>query len=117
MMSDNERWIEIVPGIRRRTLASGERLHQALVQLDAGSRLPEHSHPHEQVTHVLRGRLRLVVAGVPHELGPGESALAPGGAPHAADALEESLVIDTWSPPREDMLAQDAALAEEVKRR
>lgn len=100
-------WFEIAPGIVRRTVAAGEQMHQIVVTLVPGAHLPLHSHPHEQVTHMIRGRLRLVLGGVPHELGPGESLLIPGGVPHEADVLEEALVIDTFSPPREDMLAQD----------
>src|SRR5689334_15180607 len=103
----DDRWIPMVAGIRRRTLAAGEQMMQMLVTLDAGSHLSEHQHPHEQITHVLRGRLRLLVAGNPHEMVPGQSICLPGGTPHAADALEDTLVIDTFSPPREDLLAQD----------
>jgi quercetin dioxygenase-like cupin family protein len=103
----DDRWIAMVPGIRRRTVAAGEQMMQMLVMLDTGSHLPEHRHPHEQITHVLRGRLRLTVAHVPHELVAGQSLCIPGGAPHAADSLEDTLVIDTFSPPREDLLAQD----------
>ena len=56
-MSTNqaERWIEMVPGIRRRTLVSGGGMMQMLVQLDAGANLPAHQHPHEQIAYVLRG--------------------------------------------------------------
>ena len=105
--NDAERWITMVPGIRRRTVAAGEQMMQMLVTLEAGSHLPEHQHPHEQITHMLRGRLRLTVAGVPHELVAGQSLCIPGGAPHFADTLEDALVIDTFSPPREDLLAED----------
>src|SRR5690242_9623701 len=105
-----ERWITMAAGIRRRTLAAGEQMMQMLVTLDAGSHLPEHQHPHEQLTHVLRGRLRLSIAGVAHELGVGQSICIPGGTPHAADALEDTLVVDTFSPPREDLLAEDQRL-------
>src|SRR4051794_1946058 len=99
----NERWITMFPGIRRRTLASGAQMMQMIVTLDAGSHLPEHQHPHEQLSHVLSGRLRLSLAGVAHELGAGQSLLIPGGTPHAVDALEDTLVVDTFSPPREDL--------------
>ena len=102
-----DRWITMVPGIRRHTVATGEQMMQMLVTLDDGSHLPEHQHLQEQITYVLRGRLRLTVAGVPHDLVAGQSLCLPGGTPHAADALEDTLVIDTFSPPREDLLAQD----------
>ena len=100
-------WIRMREGIRRRTIAAGERMMQMLVILDRGAHLPEHRHPHEQVTHVLSGRLRFSIAGEIRELGPGESVCLVGGTPHGADAIEETLVIDTFSPPREDLLAED----------
>src|SRR5690349_21851208 len=107
----SDRWIQIVPGIRRQTLESGAQLMLMRVQLDAGSHLPEHHHPQEQITYVLSGRLRMVVAGAVHDLGPGDSVRMPGNAPHSVDVLEDALVIDTFSPPREDLLAQDQELA------
>jgi len=108
--SPDDRWITMVPGIRRRTVAAGEQMQQMLVTLDIGSHLPEHQHPHEQITHVLRGRLHLTVAHVLHELVAGQSLCIPGGTPHAADVPEDTLVIDTFSPPREDLLAEDRRL-------
>lgn len=108
--SDQPGWITMVPGIRRQTLVSGDTMMQMIVQLDAGSRLPEHSHPHEQVTHVLRGRLCLILAGIPYELGAGESLYIASNTPHAAEIDEDTLVIDTFSPPRQDLLAQDREL-------
>ena len=44
-------------------------MYQMLAQLDAGSRMPEHQHPQEQIVHVLKGRVRLIVAGVPKAFG------------------------------------------------
>lgn len=104
------RWITMVPGIRRRTLVAGEQMMQMVVALDAGSRLPEHQHPHEQITYCISGQLRLLLAGVAHELTPGQSLLIPSATPHAADVLADTLVIDTFSPPREDLLAEDGQL-------
>src|SRR3954467_8165022 len=106
------RWITIAPGIRRHTIAAGEQMMQMLVTLDEGSHLPEHQHPHEQITHMLHGRLRLTVAGVPHELVAGQARCSRGGAPPFADTLEDTLVIDTFSPPREDLLAEDRRISD-----
>lgn len=105
-------WFPIAPGIMRRTLVPGPVMMQMVVRLEAGCRLPEHQHPHEQLTHITSGRLRLWIAGVPHELGPGDSINIPGGALHAADVLEETVAIDTFCPPREDLLAQDRGAKE-----
>ena len=99
---------EIFPGLRAR-LVHTDRVTHSWVEVDEGASFPEHQHPHEQITHMLRGRLRLTVAGVPHELVAGQSLCIPGATLHSADTLEDALVIDTFSPPREDLLAQDRA--------
>lgn len=109
-MSSPPEWTPMVPGIRRRTLASSAQMMQMLVQLDAGARLPEHSHPHEQLTYVLSGRLSFRLDGVAHDLAAGAVLLIPGGVPHGVDVIEDTLVLDTFCPPREDLLAQDAQL-------
>ena len=109
MHANENPWIDIVPGIRRQTITTGTTMYQMRARLDAGSRLPEHQHPQEQITHVISGRVRMIMAGVPHELGPGDSLYLPGNVPHGAETIEDTLVIDTFSPPREDYLAIDAA--------
>ena len=107
-MSTNQNpWIEIVPGVRRRTITTGTTMYQMLAELSAGSRLPEHRHPQEQILHLLSGRLRVIAAGVPHELAAGESFYLASDVPHAVETIEEARVIDTFSPPREDLLALD----------
>ena len=105
-------WVDIVPGVRRQTITTGTTMYQMRARLDAGSRLPVHQHPQEQITHVITGRLRMLVAGTPHELGPGESIYLPGNTPHGVETIEDSLVIDTFSPPRDDYLAIDATTRE-----
>ncbi len=107
-MSDDV-WIPIVDGIRRQTLAVTEHMMQIIVRLNAGSILPAHQHPEEQITHMISGRLRFTMNCEVLDLGPGESLAIPGGMQHAAQVLEEAVAIDTFSPPRQDMLAQDRA--------
>ena len=111
-------WIDMTPGVRRRTLASGTALMQMLVTFQAGSRLPEHSHPHEQVAFVVSGRLRFLLNGGSEvrNLGPGESICLASNVPHGAEALEDTVVADTFSPPREDLLEQDRAQAAQTAR-
>ncbi|MBO9364497.1 MAG: cupin domain-containing protein [Roseiflexus sp.] len=101
-------WFDVAPGIRRRTVAVTERMQQIVVELDRGARLPEHRHPHEQITYLISGRLRFVIDGVAREVAPGETVALAGNMPHAVEAIEASQAIDTFSPPREDFLAQDA---------
>ena len=105
-MSD---WIEMTKGVRRRTLASGPAMMQMVVEFEAGVSLPVHQHPHEQVSHVLTGVLRFTVDGGTHDVRAGESIYLAPNVPHGAESLERSAVVDTFSPPREDLLAQDRA--------
>ena len=100
-------WIEIAPGIKRRTIAAGPAMYQMRAELRAGSRLPEHSHPQEQIAHVIKGRMKLIVAGVPHELAAGDAFYLGSSVPHGVETVEDTTVIDTFSPPRDDYLALD----------
>jgi quercetin dioxygenase-like cupin family protein len=107
-MSEEENpWIEIAPGIKRRTICSGTSMYQMRAELAAGSRLPEHTHPQEQIAHVIKGRMNLIVAGVPHELAAGDAFYLGSNMPHGVETIEDTTVIDTFSPPREEYLALD----------
>jgi quercetin dioxygenase-like cupin family protein len=108
MSNPQNPWIDICAGIKRRTITTGTSMYQMLAQLDAGSRMPEHKHPQEQIVHILKGRMRLIVEGVPHELMVGESFYLASNVPHGVETIDETTVLDTFSPPREDLLALDA---------
>jgi len=82
-------------------------MYQMTAELDAGSRMPEHRHPQEQVVHILEGRMRLIVDGTPHELSAGDSFYLAGNVPHGVETIENTRVLDTFSPPREEYLALD----------
>ncbi len=83
-------------------------MYQMMAKLDAGSLMPEHKHPQEQIVHILEGKMRLIVAGVPHELRRGQSYYLASNVPHGVETIEETTVLDTFSPPRDDYLALDA---------
>lgn len=109
-MSGNEitkDWIQLAPGVRRKTAAVGEKMMQVVVWFEKGAKVPEHAHVHEQIASVLKGKMRFIVAGQPQEISEG-SVMLKSNVPHAAEALEESWLMDTFSPPREDMLKVDA---------
>lgn len=94
--------VEMLPGITRRTLADGATMMLCEVTLEQGVEVPTHSHPHEQVGYVVRGRLEMIIDGHGMEVGPGDGYYAPGNVPHAAKALETTVVVDIFNPPRED---------------
>jgi quercetin dioxygenase-like cupin family protein len=106
MKHDNPE-IEICPGITRRTVAHGKTMYQMLATLAAGSKMPPHSHSQEQLVHILEGRMRLIVDGVPHELSTGDSFYLAANIPHGVETIEPTRVLDTFSPPRDDYLKID----------
>ena len=108
MKNDNP-WIEICPGIKRQTVASGETMYQMLAHLAPGSKMPEHQHPQEQQVYILSGRMKLIVGGTPHELATGDSFYLGSNVPHGVETVEETRVLDTFSPPRHEYLAIDEA--------
>jgi quercetin dioxygenase-like cupin family protein len=99
--------IEICPGIMRRTVANGKTMYQMMATLAAGSTMPPHSHPQEQIVHILEGKMRLIVDGVPHELSTGDSFYLASNVPHGVETILPTRVLDTFSPPRNDYLAID----------
>lgn len=94
--------VNMMPGLLRRTLAVGESMMICQFDLDLGVVIPVHSHPHEQVGYVARGLVRLTVDGQSFDLGPGDCYSAPSWTEHGALALQPSVVVDTFHPPRED---------------
>jgi quercetin dioxygenase-like cupin family protein len=74
----------------------------AYVDIKAGSILPEHTHPQEQVTHVLEGALQMTVEGETQIVKPGVVAVIPGNHRHGAIALTDCKAVDVFYPVRED---------------
>lgn len=104
---DDPAWVEMCPGISRQMVGHGRTMYQQIARLGAGSVMPAHRHPQEQIVYLLSGRIRLIVDGVPHELATGDSYYLAGDVPHGVETIEESRILDTFSPPREDYLAID----------
>ncbi len=96
--------VEMFPGVVRRTLNSGDRTTLIEVALAQGATVPAHTHPHEQIGYVAKGRVRFAIDGQDCELAVGDGYLVPGGVSHAVTALEDSVCIDCFSPVREEYL-------------
>ncbi len=94
--------VQMAPGLIRRTLVSGKTLMICRFDLDSGVEIPDHAHPHDQAGYVVSGKIRITVDGKSLELGPGDSYSAPSGVLHSARAIEAAVVVDTFSPPRDD---------------
>lgn len=89
------------PAIARQVLHT-ETMTLARLRLARGALVPVHRHDNEQISTVLEGRLRFVVGGEERIVSAGESVALAANEPHEVEALEDSLVLDVFSPPRED---------------
>ena len=92
---------EIVPGFRAKFVHS-DNMTLAYWEVDKDAALPEHSHPHEQITNVLEGRFELTVDGEPRILEPGMVEVIPGEVPHGGKALTHCRILDVFHPSRDD---------------
>lgn len=95
----------LMHGLTLRPFA-GDKLMLLRVDGAAGAQAPAHSHPHEQISLIMSGRVRFRVSGEERELGPGDAVHIPGGAEHEVHFLEETVVYDMYHPVREDMMAR-----------
>jgi len=92
---------EIVPGFWGRFVHS-ENVTLASWQVEPGASLPQHSHPHEQVTTLIEGEFELTIAGETRLLKPGMVAVVPPNVQHSARALTACQIIDVFYPVRSE---------------
>jgi quercetin dioxygenase-like cupin family protein len=89
------------PGWRGKFLRSG-RMTFVYWDVTAGTVLPEHSHPHEQVAHIFQGEFEIVVDGVKQVLRPGSVSVIPPNAAHSGRTITDCKILDVFCPVRED---------------
>ncbi|MBI3404005.1 MAG: cupin domain-containing protein [Acidobacteria bacterium] len=82
----------------------GKNLMVAQVFMKQGAIVPRHSHVNEQFTYIVSGAMKLIFDDGEVLLRAGEVILIPSNVPHAAEAMEETLDMDFFSPPREDWI-------------
>lgn len=100
---------QLAPGIERQMIW-GERLMVCRLRFAPGVVTAVHAHPHEQITIVERGRVRFSVDGEPRTAAAGDVLVFPPHIAHGATMLDEEVVlIDMFSPPREDFLPRRSA--------
>lgn len=99
---------EVLPGIRVGS-AFLENLMLTHFTMEAGSVVPPHSHPHEQISFVVSGELDFTLEGETRRVGPGEGCAVPAGVRHEVRVLKQAVVIDCWHPVREDYIVNDGS--------
>ncbi len=92
---------EILPGFRGR-LIHGDSMSLVFWDVSEGAVVPEHSHPHEQMMHVMEGQFEFTLEGTTRIYNPGDVVLIPSNAPHSGKALTPCRLMDIFSPVREE---------------
>ena len=100
------RWDEIalekITEMVSRKFVSGARETMAQIYLKRGAIVPQHTHESEQMTYVLQGALKLLVAGEEVTLREGEVLHIPSNVAHQVEALDDTFVLGVFSPVRQD---------------
>lgn len=111
--STHHRWKDIKPEqmnpliTRQYVVGSNTMLARLVLKKDA--HVPEHRHRHEQISHVVEGALDFLLEGKRVTVRAGEVLCIPPYLPHEAWALEDSVALDIFNPPREDWIGGDDA--------
>ncbi len=97
--------VEHLNPLLERQFVAAEKAMLARLLLRKGCIVPLHHHVHEQITYVLDGALRFLLDGREVVVRTGEVLVIPPNVPHSAEALEDTIDLDVFTPPREDWIA------------
>ena len=105
------RWNEVQkermnPLVERQAI-HGQTVTMARFEMRKGALVPEHSHHNEQISTVEKGRLKFLLGGKEVIVGTGDLLFIPPHTPHSAEALEDSVGVDVFTPLREDWIRGD----------
>jgi quercetin dioxygenase-like cupin family protein len=94
--------VQMLPGVTRRAVYL-EDVMLTFFEFEPHAVIPEHHHPHQQITYVLSGAMEFNLDGKKRKLFAGDGVLIPPDTPHAAVILDKSCrALDAWHPIRED---------------
>ena len=91
-----------LPGCHLRVIHT-ENMTSAYWEIDAGSNIPDHNHPNEQIMNMIEGEFELTIAGESKHMVPGMVAIIPSSVSHSGKAVTDCRVIDVFYPVREDL--------------
>ncbi len=95
---------QALPGVSYKTLALGAGMHLLEFHLERGADIPMHRHPHEQTGYLVSGKMTFVIDGETYEALPGDAWNIPGDIEHGVEVHEDAVVLEVFSPAREDYL-------------
>ncbi|WP_319756648.1 cupin domain-containing protein [uncultured Sphaerochaeta sp.] len=101
---DDATAITMAPGVSRRVLSHTPGLMLVEVTFASSAVVPVHNHPHQQISYIKSGRFSFTSNGESEEAGPGDSLAFASDVEHGVTCLEDGVVIDCFTPAREDFL-------------
>jgi quercetin dioxygenase-like cupin family protein len=104
IFANNIEWENVGDGIQRKILGFDENLMMTLVNFKKNSRGTIHSHPHRQVTYIIRGSFEVQIEDEKRILKQGDSFFILPSILHGVMALDDALLVEVFSPLREDFL-------------
>ena len=96
--------VQMREGISRQNLVNGDLTHLVKFFVEKGATMPTHSHKEEQTGYLIKGRMIMTIGGVDHELGAGDSWSIKSHIPHSVSVIENSVILDVFSPVRMEFL-------------
>ena len=102
--ANSEGYKDVLDGVRLKNLVHGESTHLTKVKLRRGAVIPEHQHPQEQTGYLISGSLRFFSGDKETIVSVGDCWTFAGDEMHGAEALEDTVVLELFSPLREDYL-------------
>ncbi|MDB5203410.1 MAG: cupin protein [Ferruginibacter sp.] len=97
-------WEQMAPGVKRKVMAFDEKLMLVKVEFETGGIGSVHQHPHVQISHVESGIFEVEIDGVKKVLSTGDAFYIPANVLHGAVCLDAGVLIDVFSPMREDFI-------------
>ena len=112
-INSDKNYSKLLDGIRIKTLIYGKETLMSKFMLSKDALLPDHSHPYEQTGYLISGKIFLYIDNKKYEMNVGDSWCIPMSVSHKAEIIEDSIILEIFSPPREDykkFLDKDAIL-------
>ena len=96
---------EPMDGVRLKALVHGSKTMLTEFIIGKGKSVPSHKHSHEQTGYLVSGQIRLTIGGEVFDVTAGDGWCIPGDVEHSALVVEDAVVIEVFSPLREEYLA------------
>jgi len=102
--SEDRDYKKLVEGVQYKTLIWGTKSSLSMFELDRGAAIPNHRHPNEQSGYLISGKIVFIIEGERFEAKPGNGWNLESNVEHGAEILEDSVIIEVFSPVREDYM-------------